>query len=647
VGFTPKIHLTNTEIIAIYDQPDIAGRLLILGNPGIGKTTVLLKLAEELVKRAKNDSKHPISVLFAFSSWKNDSHSIKDWLVDQLKHKYGVRKDIGKQLVENQEILPLLDGLDELAAERQEKCVVKINDFINAGWSNPLVICSRIQEYQRYKALLQLNNSLELCLFTQEQVNQYLQNTDNLQLSDSINQDEELSKLAKTPLLLNIIVLSAQELSIETWQQLKSSPERLSYLFEVYIIRMLKRQYRGKQPDPEKTKRWLSWLAQRLKDESATEFLIEKIQPSWLKKKIQKFVYNLTVWGLIGALISGLISGLINGLILGAILDPTSDLINGLILGLIYGLIKELIDNQIEKIRLINYLNISRIKTIKLLISGLISGLINGLMGVIYNGLIGLISGLISGVILGLIFGVIGDEIQIVEILKFSRKNSSQGLITGLITGLILGMIFGLINGLINGLITGLITGLVLGLILAIEGVTIENKTIPNQGIRQSVVNIVIISTLTCLLATLILTLGIKILEWKLDLSSSPAFGLFLGLLIAIARSGTPAIKHFVLRVILWANGYAPWNYAKFLDYCTDRLFLQRVGGGYRFMHDLLRQHFANYSVPRNLAPIQETTVASSVLIPDYISCTSCGHHNSTNCKFCTRCGMGLNKPDI
>lgn len=124
-------------------------------------------------------------------------------------------------------------------------------------------------------------------------------------------------------------------------------------------------------------------------------------------------------------------------------------------------------------------------------------------------------------------------------------------------------------------------------------------------------------------------------------------YGLLFGLLIAIPRSGTPAIKHFVLRVILWANGYAPWNYAKFLNYCTNRLFLQRVGGGYRFMHDLLRQHFANYSVPRNLAPIQETTVATSVLIPDYISCTNCGHHNSTNCKFCTQCGMGLNKPDI
>lgn len=70
-----------------------------MGEPGVGKTTMLLKLAEELVNRAKSDSEHPIPVLFSLSSWKNDNQTIKDWLVDQLKDKYGVRKDIGKQWV--------------------------------------------------------------------------------------------------------------------------------------------------------------------------------------------------------------------------------------------------------------------------------------------------------------------------------------------------------------------------------------------------------------------------------------------------------------------------------------------------------------------------------------------------------------------
>ena len=76
--------------------------------------------------------------------------------------------------------------------------------------------------------------------------------------------------------------------------------------------------------------------------------------------------------------------------------------------------------------------------------------------------------------------------------------------------------------------------------------------------------------------------------------------GLLLGLLVAMPRSGTPVIKHFTLRLILYRNGYIPWNYARFLDYCTERLFLQRVGGRYRFIHKLLQDHFAKMEFKRN-----------------------------------------------
>ena len=36
-----------------------------------------------------------------------------------------------------------------------------------------------------------------------------------------------------------------------------------------------------------------------------------------------------------------------------------------------------------------------------------------------------------------------------------------------------------------------------------------------------------------------------------------------------------------------------PWDYARFLDYAVDRLFLRRVGGGYEFIHGTLRDYFA------------------------------------------------------
>jgi hypothetical protein len=39
-----------------------------------------------------------------------------------------------------------------------------------------------------------------------------------------------------------------------------------------------------------------------------------------------------------------------------------------------------------------------------------------------------------------------------------------------------------------------------------------------------------------------------------------------------------------------------PWNYARFLNYANERLFLQRVGGRYRFIHDLLQEHLTSSS---------------------------------------------------
>jgi hypothetical protein len=70
--------------------------------------------------------------------------------------------------------------------------------------------------------------------------------------------------------------------------------------------------------------------------------------------------------------------------------------------------------------------------------------------------------------------------------------------------------------------------------------------------------------------------------------TSVPLFGFFSGLV-----PGAACIQHFVLRSILWCRGVAPWNYPNFLNYATERMLLQRVGGRYRFIHELLQEHFA------------------------------------------------------
>src|SRR5262249_19834782 len=57
----------GTGIADAFDQHD--GELLILGEPGSGKTTVLLDLTRTLLERAGRDESLPIPVVFTLSTW--------------------------------------------------------------------------------------------------------------------------------------------------------------------------------------------------------------------------------------------------------------------------------------------------------------------------------------------------------------------------------------------------------------------------------------------------------------------------------------------------------------------------------------------------------------------------------------------------
>ena len=58
-----------------------------------------------------------------------------------------------------------------------------------------------------------------------------------------------------------------------------------------------------------------------------------------------------------------------------------------------------------------------------------------------------------------------------------------------------------------------------------------------------------------------------------------------------------PLIQYFSLRLFIYKSRIGPWNYSRFLDFCTDSLILQRVGGRYQFMHRFLRDYFASVNI--------------------------------------------------
>ena len=66
------------------------------------------------------------------------------------------------------------------------------------------------------------------------------------------------------------------------------------------------------------------------------------------------------------------------------------------------------------------------------------------------------------------------------------------------------------------------------------------------------------------------------------------------GIPTALWFGGLDVIQHYTLRFILWRTGQLPFRLVPFLDYCVERIFLRRVGGGYIFIHRHLMEYFAS-----------------------------------------------------
>ena len=68
----------------LLNQTELGKTLLILGDPGSGKTITLLQLAQKLVNQTEGDLTLPIPVVFNLSSWGQKQQPIEKWLIEEL-----------------------------------------------------------------------------------------------------------------------------------------------------------------------------------------------------------------------------------------------------------------------------------------------------------------------------------------------------------------------------------------------------------------------------------------------------------------------------------------------------------------------------------------------------------------------------------
>ena len=89
----------------------------------------MLDLARTLLDRAKGDIKERVPIVLNLSSWKK-RQPLAEWMSNELSEKYRVPTKFGRFWLQNNYLLPLLDGLDEVETAFQPDCVIAINAFI-------------------------------------------------------------------------------------------------------------------------------------------------------------------------------------------------------------------------------------------------------------------------------------------------------------------------------------------------------------------------------------------------------------------------------------------------------------------------------------------------------------------------------------
>jgi hypothetical protein len=340
-----------------------AGRsLLVLGEPGSGKSVLLHRLAQDLLGR-EGAHEDPVPVLLDLAGWTDDGRPLIEWLAspDGLRRSYrSISDEQFRQWLRDGRLTLLMDGLDEVRAECRRACVEAINAFVGgAGGAAPggLVVCCRVDEYHAVAAEtgpLDLSTAIYLQPLAEAQVREYLESAGARLhgLRTAWETDEAVRELARNPLMLRTMSLAFEATLPEGAEQLGgtegSGASLRERLLDAYVDRVFARaEERVGRSAPvvprhppavervfdgepvwaagetdalpfgrEEVTRRLGWLARQLHAHARSTFYVEELQPSWLTPAQRRAYVPLSRGA--GGLLLGVTGGVLLVLALGA-----------------------------------------------------------------------------------------------------------------------------------------------------------------------------------------------------------------------------------------------------------------------------------------------------------------------------------------
>jgi len=454
------------------------GRLMVLGEPGAGKTMLMVGLVLDLLHPGRRSSGDPVPVLASLASWDPVSQDLHGWLGAMLITGYpdlaaaappgSAGDNRCEALVEAGLILPVLDGLDEISEAARPTAITRINKELKPG--EQVVVTCRTEQYraavspQDGQGASLRAAAVQLSTLGFDEVTRYLREDagpaaeGRWDFLDTLSPKSPMRQVLVTPLMAGLARAIYNPRPDERTKDLRHPAELCDFadraeveahLFEAFIPAAYQPPTGGRWT-ARQAETWLVFLARHLEQTIRSPDLA-----GWqLQKARQGTAFRFTV-GVAAMLASGLVMGLViwrtprGGPVLGLQFGLGIGLGGGLMLGLAVAFAGA--GAPARRMRI----------SVSVLAAALAFGLVMGLViwrapkGGLMPGLgVFLLCGLGGGLMLGLA-GVPGDPAGATSPRAVLARDRQLALRLILTPGLAVGLVFGLALGLALGLAVG------------------------------------------------------------------------------------------------------------------------------------------------------------------------------------------------
>ncbi|MGH3251511.1 MAG: NACHT domain-containing protein [Trebonia sp.] len=559
------------------------GRLVIVGEPGYGKTLLAIQLVLQILHaRTKVDppgKKLPVPVSVA--GWDGDE-DLPTWLAKRLKEEWHLSPAIGRALIRRHLILPVLDGLDEVGARRDENERLKrqlsvlrrLNSSYGATRGNqpvPIIMTCRTEDYRPLRkaegglvnaavvAVQPLNRILVMnYLSTRFDPARTVHSTDGAQWLEFVRKvgdgpEGNLEKCLQSPWFLSLAISAcrageATVVQLEKFQDLailegfltassisaatQLHPRGVRTLDSVAKEETRQKRLEGpdSQYDPEEVRMWLTTLADHLDWQarnglSSTSIdLLTFWRVAEAKGDYPRLIH--TCIGVFGGILAGTLGGEFGDGVVGLTI-MTFTVAGGIGFGLWAGLRRNPQPSRVTLPQVSD--SRGRIVISLAIIIALLGGIGGYLIG--RSAAIGVSEGVSAG-FATLVSAGLGDS-------RVKVLQPRDALRTDLGFGVTLGIVYVALGGLPGGLTGGILSHLHLNRYLTVPG--------------------------------------------------SIALALVVGLIAGVSLGARSWLRYMITIGLEARKGRLPWRFETFMDWAYGAGLLRLTGVSYQFRHDKLK----------------------------------------------------------